>query len=153
MNPPINDSDSGSDSYPLVGSPSGSPINGARILLIEDDPIIQGLIAMSLQKAGYQVKCAGDGEEGWSYLCDEHFDLLITDNNLPSLTGLALIRRLRTGDSQIPILLISGQIPWHAPGLEILLTPGIALEKPFSMARLIESVRNVMHSAPVRAAG
>jgi two-component system chemotaxis response regulator CheY len=109
--------------------------------------VIQGLIEMSLQKAGYEVKCAGDGEEGWSYLVEEHFDVLITDNNLPRLTGLALIRRLRTTDHRIPILLISGQIPWQAPGLDLLLTPGIALEKPFSMARLTESVRNVMHSA------
>lgn len=153
MNPPINDSDSGSDPYPPVEGPPGPPTNGGHILLIEDDPIIQGLIAMSLQKAGYHVKCVGDGEDGWHSLCNEHFDLLITDNNLPSLTGLALIRRLRIGGHQIPILLISGQIPWHAPGLETLLTPGMALEKPFSMARLIESVRNVMHSAPVRAGG
>ncbi len=147
MNLPLHDSESGSDSYP----PIALPINGGRVLLVEDDPIIQSLIAMSLQKAGYQVKCAGDGEEGWVSLCDEHFDLLITDNNLPSLTGLALIRRLRTGDQQIPILLISGQIPWHAPGLETLLSPGMALEKPFPMARLIESVRSLMHTGSVRA--
>ncbi len=147
MNSPINDSDSGSESYPSVALPT----NGGRVLLVEDDPIIQGLIAMSLRKAGFQVKCASDGEEGWIELCDGHFDVLITDNNLPSLTGLALIRRLRTGDHQMPVLLISGQIPWHAPGLEKLLTPGRVLEKPFPMARLIESVGGLMHSAPVRA--
>jgi DNA-binding response OmpR family regulator len=149
MNPLTNDSASGSQSF----ARAGLSIEGARVLLIEDDPIIQGLIAMSLQKAGYQVKCVGDGEEGWSCLCSEHFDLLITDNNLPRLTGLALIRRLRTGDHQIPILLISGQIPWQAPGLEMLLNPGMALEKPFSMARLTESVRSVMQTASVRAGG
>jgi DNA-binding response OmpR family regulator len=149
MNTRSNDYASGSDSDPQTGA---SPALG-DVLLIEDDPIIQGLIAMSLRKAGYQVKCAGDGEEGWEYLCNEHFDLLITDNNLPRLTGLALIRRLRLGDTQIPILLISGQIPWQAQGLEILLTPGMALEKPFSMARLLEGVRSVVHSAPVRAGG
>jgi two-component system cell cycle sensor histidine kinase/response regulator CckA len=143
MNLPFSDSASGSESYPRAGLSSG----GGRVLLIEDDPVIQGLIEMSLQKAGYEVKCAGDGEEGWSYLSEEHFDVLITDNNLPRLTGLALIRRLRTTDHRLPILLISGQIPWQAPGLDMLLTPGIALEKPFSMARLTESVRNVMHSA------
>ncbi|MEO6995946.1 MAG: response regulator [Lacunisphaera sp.] len=147
MNPPINDSDSGYDPYP----PAGGRTNGVRVLLVEDDSIIQGLIEMSLQKAGYAVTCAGDGEDGWAYLCDEHFDLLITDHNLPSLTGVDLIRRLRVGNRQMPVLLISGQIPWQAPGLESLLTPGVALEKPFSMARLIESVRSVMHSAPVRA--
>lgn len=146
MNPAIHDYASGSDADP----PAEPSPNLGRVLLIEDDPIIQGLVAMSLQKAGYQVRCADDGEKGSELLGSDHFDLLITDNNLPKLTGVGLIRQLRATDHQMPILLISGQIPWQTPDLEKLLSPGMALEKPFAMARLVESVRSLMHAGAVR---
>jgi two-component system OmpR family response regulator len=145
MNPPIHDDTSGSDSF------EGAPSVFGRVLLVEDDTIIQGLIAMSLRKAGYQVKCAEDGEAGWEILSSGHFDLLITDNNLPNLTGVELIRRLRATDQHVPVMLISGQVPWSTPGLETLLSPGMAMEKPFSMARLLEAVHGVMHPVSVRA--
>lgn len=147
MNPPIHDDTSGADSFHREGATS---ILG-RVLLVEDDTIIQGLIAMSLSKAGYHVKCAQDGEAGWEVFSSEHFDLLITDNNLPNLTGVELIRRLRATDRHLPVLLISGQVPWNTPGLETLLSPGMAMEKPFSMARLLETVHGVMHPVSVRA--
>ena len=147
MNPPVHDDTSGSDSFHLEGATS---VFG-HVLLVEDDTIIQGLIAMSLRKVGYQVQCTEDGEAGWEILSSGHFDLLITDNNLPNLTGVGLIRRLRATDQHMPVMLISGQIPWSTPGLETLLAPGMAMEKPFSMARLLEAVHGVMHPVSARA--
>ena len=115
-----------------------------HILLVEDDAIIQNLIATILDSAGYGVVCAKDGEAGWDALSGSRFDLLITDNNMPNLSGLGLVRRLRAAQFTLPVLLISGEIPHHVKDLETLVTPGGILEKPFSMSKLLAHVRSLL---------
>jgi two-component system response regulator MprA len=119
----------------------------ARILLVEDDGIIQRLIATMLEGIGYSVVCAEDGEAGWQVLNGgESYDLVITDNNMPKLSGLDMIRRLRAVPMNLPVILISGEIPRGAKDLDSLLTPGLALEKPFGMAKLLGHVRDCLIS-------
>ncbi len=112
-----------------------------RILVVEDDAIIQRLIGTMLEGAGYSVAFAEDGEAGGQALSSGNFDLLITDNNMPKVSGVEMIRHLREAQHHLPIILISGEIPRHIPDLPALLTPGLALEKPFSMAQLLGHVR------------
>lgn len=115
--------------------------NHGKILVVEDDAVIQRLIGTMLDGAGYSVAFAEDGEAGWQALNARGFDLLITDNNMPKVSGVEMIRRLREANNHLPIILISGEIPRHVRDLAELLTPGIALEKPFSMAQLLGHVR------------
>jgi DNA-binding response OmpR family regulator len=112
-----------------------------HILVVEDDTIIQRFIVVMLEGAGYSVTCAGDGEAGWEALSEGNFDLLITDNNMPKLSGLEMIRRLRAVSLTLPVILISGDIPRGAKDLTTLLTPGLALQKPFTMRQLLGYVR------------
>lgn len=112
-----------------------------RILVVEDDAVIQRLIGTMLDGAGYFIAFAEDGEAGWEALNSGHFDLVITDNNMPKVTGVDMIRRLRATHHHLPVILISGEIPRHVPDLKTLLTPGLALEKPFTMAQLLGQVR------------
>jgi len=112
-----------------------------RILVVEDDAVIQRLIGTMLDGAGYSVVFAGDGEAGWEAMSAGNFDLVITDNNMPNVTGVDMIRRLRATHRHLPVILISGEIPRHVRDLTALLTPGLALEKPFSMSQLLGHVR------------
>lgn len=113
-----------------------------RILIVEDDDIIQRLITLTLEAAGYSIVCANDGEAGWDAVNAANFDLVITDNNMPRLSGIELIRRMRdAGMTSLPVLLISGEIPRTAKNFASLITPGLAVEKPFSMAKLLGHVR------------
>jgi DNA-binding response OmpR family regulator len=112
-----------------------------RILVVEDDAVIQRLIGTMLDGVGYSVVFAVDGEAGLEAFNSSGFDLIITDNNMPKVSGVEMIRRLRETHPHLPVILISGEIPRHLQDLTALLTPGIALEKPFSMAQLLGHVR------------
>ncbi len=134
-----------------VSAGSASPAGGSgRILVVEDDSTIQRLITTMLEVAGYRVVCAGDGEAGWDVLIAGTFDLLILDNNMPRLSGIDLLRRLRAIPLNLPVLLISGDLPKGEKDFAALVTPGVALSKPFSMAQLLGHVR--AHLVPVGSA-
>ena len=115
-----------------------------KVLVLDDDPMIQGILSRVLSRSGFQVRCAGDGEAGWEELQNRDYDLLITDNDMPKLTGLDLLRRLRDRASQLPTILISGNMPWQAQDLPELLPPGAAIEKPFILSELMEKARMLL---------
>ena len=122
-----------------------------RILIVDDDPGIRNLMARALRGAGYRISCAGDGEAGWDALCAEGFDLLITDHEMPRLTGLDLLRRVRAGSLHVPVILTSGRMPWNEKDLLQLLPPGKALEKPFMLGKLLASIRSFLTPAELTA--
>jgi DNA-binding response OmpR family regulator len=97
-----------------------------------------------LRTAGYSAHCAADGEEGWTAFRAKHFDALITDHEMPRLSGLDLIRRVRAVPVKVPVILISGRMPCDEENLSRLLPPGVALKKPFSMAVLLTHLRDML---------
>ncbi|MDR1473483.1 MAG: response regulator transcription factor [Lactobacillales bacterium] len=74
-----------------------------KILLVEDDPDLQKIIAAFLINAGYQVKCASDGEEALSYFYEEIFALAILDWMLPYINGIQLIQKMQ---QELPIKIL-----------------------------------------------
>jgi two-component system OmpR family response regulator len=116
----------------------------ARILLVDDDAEIRQVVARGLRGAGYVAHCAEDGEAGWEALRADPFDALITDHEMPRLTGLDLIRRVRAAPLGIPVILMSGRLPWDDASLFPLLTPGMALKKPFTLSDLLTKLRCVL---------
>jgi len=116
-----------------------------KILIVDDDAGVREVLANLLRRSGYRVSCANNGEAGWEALCAESFDALITDHAMPRLTGLDLLRRVRTGTlNALPVILISGKMPWEEPDLLDLVWPGLAMEKPFSFFEMLTSVRTVL---------
>ncbi|HXJ56512.1 MAG TPA: response regulator [Verrucomicrobiae bacterium] len=79
----------------------------ARILLLDDDPVLVRLMALLLKRVGYEVDTAGDGEQGWAALQRGQYDLLMTDNDMPRLKGLDLVRRIRAAGMSLPIIVVS----------------------------------------------
>ncbi len=84
------------------------PREGATILLVDDNK--HGLIARKtvLQQLNYRVATASNGEEALELFRQQHFDLVITDQRMPRMTGMELIRTLREMGSRVPIILLSG---------------------------------------------
>lgn len=115
-----------------------------RILVIDDESVIRQMLTRALRRAAYDVETVEDGEAGWTALCTERFDLLITDHAMPRLKGLDLVRRLRANSSRLPVILISGCIPYADADVSALLCPGMALEKPFSLAEVLVNVGSLM---------
>ena len=115
-----------------------------QILVIDDDPAVRELVARTVARAGFRADTADDGENGWDALRNAAYDLVITDNEMPRLTGLKLIERIRSVSIEPPCLLISG----NPSGAESTLIKSVGactvLAKPFTPADLIEKVYSLL---------
>jgi CheY-like chemotaxis protein len=115
-----------------------------QILIVEDDPQVRELVAVTVTQAGFQADTAQDGEEGWTALCVTNYDLVITDNEMPRLTGLKLIERLREISIEPPCILISGNLPGPESVLRRIVHRGEVMAKPFSRSELMERVYGLL---------
>ena len=79
-----------------------------RILCAEDDFDSREMLRVLLQSNGYEVVCANDAEQAYSLITTEHFDLLLLDNWMPGITGVELVRVIRSAGKGTPILFYSG---------------------------------------------
>lgn len=79
-----------------------------RILVIDDEDFILQLAKDILTKTNYEVKTISDGNEGIRLLESRKFDLLLTDIRMPEIGGLDVIKHVRTGNKEIPIIIITG---------------------------------------------
>jgi DNA-binding NtrC family response regulator len=127
-------------------SDSPEPIQARRILVADDDEFIRQLVSTALADDGFAVSSAADGEEAWEALHREHYDLLVTDNEMPRLAGINLIERIRKAGMSLPVIIASGTFPVERvrgnPQLQI----AGALTKPFGIPQLLDSVHHVLPS-------
>ena len=123
-----------------------------RILVVEDDPDIRHSNAMVLHHAGYHVDTAEDGRAGWHTLshAPDSYALLITDHNMPGLTGLALVKKLREARMILPVIMATGALPEEDLfDLYPWLQPAVALLKPYSVGELLGTVEKVLRATVI----
>lgn len=134
-----------------AGSASPNEISvdrsACRVLVVEDDPVVCETCVRLLSQAGYAVSSATDGEEGWAALRTGNFQLLLTDNRMPRLTGIDMVRRLRAAGFTLPVIFASGTLPWDLADIRMEFAPFVALEKPFGWDALQGAVRAALGSA------
>lgn len=124
-----------------------------RILVVEDEPDIRRLNAEVLKSFGYKVDTAEDGMAGWKTLhavrhAPESYALLITDHDMPGLTGLALVKKLRAAHMALPVIMATGRLlPEDLFTRYDWLQPGAALIKPYSVEQLLGTVQAVLRPA------
>lgn len=80
-----------------------APDRAHRILMVDDNLAIRELCAGALTGAGYQVDTVEDGAVGWQALQTDRYNLLVTDNSMPNLSGIELIRKLRAARMNLPV--------------------------------------------------
>jgi DNA-binding NtrC family response regulator len=116
----------------------------ARILIAEDDLQMQFAMTASLQKAQYEVVVTSNGALCLEKIEQEHFDLLITDQRMPEMTGLELLAALKQKEISVPAIMITahGTITQAVEAMQ----HGAAdfISKPFSMEDLIRTVERVL---------
>ncbi len=124
-----------------------------RILVVDDEPDLRRLNAKVLESSGYKVDTATDGQAGWEALraarhAPESYALLITDHNMPGLTGLALIKRLRAARMALPVIMATGTLPAEELFARYdWLKPVVTLTKPYSIEQLLGTVKMVLRTA------
>ena len=85
-----------------------------RILIVDDDPGVLRLAATVLDRAGYAVHSCASGEEAQRYVVEHPIDLLLTDKDLGSITGMDVARSARGVNPSVPVVLMTGAPDLHA---------------------------------------
>jgi DNA-binding response OmpR family regulator len=113
------------------------------VLMVDDQPDIVRLVRDYLERAGFEVLTAGDGEEALRIARREHPDLVILDLTLPRLDGLDVARALRR-DGDVPIIMLTARTEEsdRVAGLE--LGADDYVTKPFSAREIVARVRAVL---------
>ncbi len=114
--------------------------HGAHILVVEDEQTIRLTVAEVLEARGAKVVVAQDGLEGWERLQSETFDMVLSDQLMPRMTGVELLARIRETWPRLPVILASGR---GLEGFETELGKDQALRllpKPFPLSKLLSLV-------------
>ena len=123
----------------------------ARVLVVEDDVDIAGVLHRSLDKEGYQVRIAADGEAALEESSVFEPDAVVLDLGLPKLDGVEVCRRLRA-DGDVPILMLTARdgVDSRVEGLDS--GADDYLVKPFEREELLARLRALMRRRPPRGA-
>lgn len=121
-----------------------------RILYAEDNEPLREISARTLRAAGFFVVTVADGLAALEAARESAFDLLITDNDMPRLTGLELIPRLRLDGRDLPVIVTSGSINYFASEEYDWLAVGAWVQKPFDMQYLVTLIKGLLLPRPSR---
>ncbi len=119
-----------------------------RILVVDDDARLRELLSRYLQEQGFAVKAVGDAPLMDRALHREHYDLIVLDLMLPGEDGLAICRRMRAAENQIPIIMLTakGDDVDRIVGLEMGADDYLA--KPFNPRELVARIPAALRRQP-----
>ncbi len=126
--------------------PPTQPGPAPQILVVDDDPFIRHLSAEILIRHGYEVNAVEDGVAGWEALNADNYDLLITDQNMPKVSGVELLKLLRAARMALPVIMATGTLPADEFARHPWLQPAATLLKPFTDDELLRTVKQVLHA-------
>ncbi len=115
-----------------------------RILVVEDDPDLQRLLASALRDNGYVVDTAGDGVEGHFLGETEPYDAVILDLGLPEMDGLTVLEKWRKAGRVMPVLILTARDRWSdkVAGLDAGADDYVA--KPFFTEEILARIRTLL---------
>ena len=115
----------------------------ARILVVDDDRRLLGLLTETLSSIGYTVEDARGAKEALAKLAESRFDLIISDIKMPEMDGLSLLGRIRESYPGLPVIFITG-----LPRTDIVIAanPEGILSKPFRISNLEDLIEQALES-------
>lgn len=119
---------------------------GKKILAVDDSGSLRQMLAFSLRSGGYQVTDAIDGVDGLHKAQASQFDLVLTDQNMPNMDGLTLIRSLRALPAyrSVPILMLTTESSTEMKNKGREAGANGWMVKPFDPNKLLEVVAKVI---------
>jgi DNA-binding response OmpR family regulator len=126
--------------------------DSSTILLVDDEDAVQKLLAYPLERDGFRVVQARDGEEALARFAEEHVDLVVLDVMLPKLDGLEVCKRLRA-TSTVPIIMLTARDDELDKVLGLELGADDYITKPFSIREFRSRVRALLRRAAIPTAG
>lgn len=120
-----------------------------HILVADDDTFIRQISSTMLSRSGYEVDEAEDGAAAWAALNNDCYDLLITDNNMPKVTGIELLKMLRAARMEMPVIMATGTPPTRELTRQPWLQPTAVLVKPYTFPEFLQTVKTVLGETEV----
>ena len=120
--------------------------DSSTILLVDDEDAVQKLLAYPLERDGFRVLQARDGEEALARFSSEHVDLVVLDLMLPKLDGLEVCKRLRA-QSAVPIIMLTARDDELDKVVGLELGADDYITKPFSIREFRSRVRALLRRA------
>ncbi len=122
-----------------------------KVLVVEDDAETSAYVARGLKEQGHGVDVAADGRDGLFLALDQSFDVVIMDRMLPGMDGLNLVKSLRAGGVETPVIFLTalGGVGDRVEGLEA--GADDYLVKPFSFSELNARVNALARRPPYKA--
>lgn len=114
-----------------------------KILVVEDDELLQEVLTQSLKKKGFQVESAGNGTLAQEMLEEATYDLVILDLKLPEVSGIELLRQIKKKFS-VPVILMTGFSSADQTKDAFLLGASGFLSKPFKVNELIDLIKTIL---------
>jgi len=127
-----------------VNNDGGRPQNGARVLVVDDEPNITELLAMALRYEGFTVKTAATGRAAVSAVTQFSPALVILDVMLPDIDGLEVLKRLNAGGHKVPIIFLTAKDATEDKVHGLTIGGDDYVTKPFSIEELMARVRVVL---------
>ena len=130
------------------------PEQAKHVLIAEDNTAMRAVISFALEAAGFGVTPVGSGQMAWDALVGSDVDLVVTDHDMPGMTGGELCKRMRQDArfAQTPVILLT------AKGIELNtahflgeLSVSAIISKPFSPRELTETVQDCLAARTTRA--
>jgi len=131
---------------PAFPAPPIGPPPYCRILVVDGNSDLRLLYADALTRPDCWVDVVADGEAAWAALQARRYNLLITENEMPTLAGDQLLKKLRSARMELPVVIVAEGLPTGEPALNSSSPCAATLLKPFALDALMDTVKSVMRT-------
>jgi DNA-binding response OmpR family regulator len=121
-----------------------------RLLLVEDYPPLRESLFQGLQEAGFAVDATGNGKEGLWYASSNDYDVIILDIMLPGMSGLEILKAIRTAGKQVHVLLLTAKDTLKDKVFGLDLGADDYIVKPFAFDELLARIRALIRRSYIR---
>ncbi len=118
-----------------------------KVLVADDEIHIIHVVAIKLRNNGYEVIAANNGAEAYDLACREKPDIVVTDYQMPLMTGIELIAKLREDErtKDIPVVLLTARSFAVSEEQQESLEVSCCLSKPFSPKELLKTIQDILY--------
>jgi len=124
---------------------------GKKVLVVDDEIHIVHVVAIKLRNNGYEVITAENGAEAFKIACEEKPDVIVTDFQMPLMTGLEMVEALRQNSemADVPVIMLTARGFAIDDNQKQQLRISECLSKPFSPRELLRTIEDVLHQTAV----
>lgn len=118
-----------------------------KVLIVDDEIHIVHVVAIKLRNNGYEVVSANNGAEAYELACEIMPDIIVTDFQMPVMTGIELVEKLRENEptKNIPVIMLTARSFAISKELQEQLKISDCLSKPFSPRELLVNIEDILY--------